>query len=345
MNASALDAALRDAVPVDIAGIVLPGAYGDVSKERAALAHEAAKCDRSAAGIVEVRGADARTFLHALVSQDLLHATPPAAVHTLLLQPTGKLEVDMRARIAAPDVVWLDVELGRTDALIAALTRFKIRVDVTITDASEALARFEVRGPKSRAVLAQALGAELPEDPSCAVVLDDLWIVPSRWPELPGYELIGPRAAIRTWWETIDIPAAGWWAREDARIANGVPRDGVDIDSDTIPQEAFLEADAISFTKGCFLGQELVCRIDSRGHVNRFLRRLDIARSIPPVGAAIFAGEREVGRITSVSTREPGAIALAMIRREVEPGDAVSVRWDAHEATAHVVGIDDTEMR
>jgi len=113
-------------------------------------------------------------------------------------------------------------------------------------------------------------------------------------------------------------------AQETARVAAGVPRLGVDLDDSVIPQEAFLDETAVSFTKGCFIGQELVCRIDTRGHVNRHLRRLrpqDPAVTLP-VGAPITTGAgKPVGSVTSAV---PGA-ALGFVRREVEPGSTVEV--------------------
>lgn len=120
-------------------------------------------------------------------------------------------------------------------------------------------------------------------------------------------------------------------AEDAARIAAGVPRLGADLDTSVIPQEAMLERDAVSFTKGCFIGQELVCRIDTRGHVNRYLRHVvpESDTLVLPVGADITVGERVVGTITSSA---PG-IALGYVRREVEPpttgdvdGTAVTIR-------------------
>src|SRR5207245_11738420 len=112
------------------------------------------------------------------------------------------------------------------------------------------------------------------------------------------------------------------WSDDDyepASTGHGEARQGLDVDDRTIAQEAELERDAVSFTKGCFLGQELVCRIDARGHVNRFLRRL---RADTPIarGAAVLAGGKEVGTVTSAA----GTVGLAMVRRQVEPGTAVS---------------------
>jgi folate-binding protein YgfZ len=113
-----------------------------------------------------------------------------------------------------------------------------------------------------------------------------------------------------------------------------VPRQGFDIDETTIAQEAFLERDAVSFTKGCFLGQELVCRIDTRGHVNRLLRRL---RADEPIarGATVFAEGKEAGTVTSAA----GAVALATLRRQVEPGSTVLLRSAVGDVRAEVEAV------
>ena len=120
--------------------------------------------------------------------------------------------------------------------------------------------------------------------------------------------------------ELADVKLA---AEEAARVTAGVPRLGVDLDDSVIPQEAFLELNAVSFTKGCFIGQELVCRIDSRGHVNRFLRHVvpEDATVTLPVGAEIVANEKVVGSVTSTA---PG-IAMGFVRREIEPPVVASV--------------------
>ncbi len=108
---------------------------------------------------------------------------------------------------------------------------------------------------------------------------------------------------------------------ERARIEAGVPRQGFDIDDRTIPQEAGLELDAVSFTKGCFVGQELVCRIDTRGHVNRQLLRLRATTGDLARGVGVTLDGKSVGDVTS----SVGDVALAMVRHEVEPGAVVAV--------------------
>jgi folate-binding protein YgfZ len=154
--------------------------------------------------------------------------------------------------------------------------------------------------------------------------------VRADWPGSPGVDVVGPRAdvdAARVALVDAGAAPADEAALEVVRVEAGVPRQGFDIDDTTIPQEAFLERDAVSFTKGCFLGQELVCRIDTRGHVNRALRGLSVHGDVAR-GAEVHAGDPDkvVGRVTSVA-RSPrrGVVALAMLRRELEPDTTVTV--------------------
>ncbi len=131
----------------------------------------------------------------------------------------------------------------------------------------------------------------------------------------------------------VDAPVVDADAYENARIEAGVPRQGLDTDERTIPQEAGLDRVAVSFTKGCFVGQELVCRIDTRGHVNRNLRRLRAPVGDLSRGATVAYEGREVGEVTSAS----GSVALAMLRREVEPGARVGVGASAVTAVVEAL--------
>ena len=121
-------------------------------------------------------------------------------------------------------------------------------------------------------------------------------------------------------------------AEEAARIAAGIPRMGADLDDSVIPQEAFLELNAVSFTKGCFIGQELVCRIDSRGHVNRFLRHL-----VPEDGSLTLAVGSEItvdGKVVGSVTSSARGIAMGFVRREVDPPAVASVGGSAGRVEA-----------
>ncbi len=167
-------------------------------------------------------------------------------------------------------------------------------------------------------------------------------LVRADWPGgPPGADLVGPVGELSGVWTALvaaGFQPAGLSAFEAARVRAGVPRQGLDIDEKTIPQEAFLELDAVSFTKGCFLGQELVCRIDTRGHVNRLLRSLRIGATgidtTPPSGAGIVVDDKEVGALTTVARSEGGVVALGYVRHEVEVPADVVVRWDGGEAPA-----------
>jgi len=281
-------------------------------------------------GVVVVAGPDAMSFLQSLVSQDLDGLTDERGAHSLLLSPQGKLEVDFRI-LRVADAWWLDCEAAFGARLAGQLGRYLIRVDVTIDDRTAESARLEVRGPHVAGPVTAATGAEVPDAQFAHVAWGSCRIVRADWATLPGVDIIGPAEEVRH--ARALLVAAGIepfapGAHEVARIDAGVPRLGVDIDERTIAQEAFLERDAVSFTKGCFLGQELVCRIDSRGHVNRFLRHIAVdGPGLPAPGAVVSLEGREVGVLTSIAavTGQSRAVGLAMVRREVEPPAGVTL--------------------
>jgi len=258
---------------------------------------------RIARDLVLVEGPDATSFLQSLVSQDLDAVAVGASGHSLLLQPQGKLLVDFYVLHVEPDVWWCVCEGGFGEALASGLNRFKIRVKVEVREVP---------------VAALALrGVELP-----ASVPAEVQVFAVDWPTGSAFDAIGPDVAIAAVGDAVDAPVIDAAAYEAARIEAGVPRQGFDTDERTIPQEAGLELVAVSFTKGCFVGQELVCRIDSRGHVNRHLRRLRaVGESRVERGASVALDDREVGEVTSST----GSVALAMLRREVEPGATVRI--------------------
>jgi folate-binding protein YgfZ len=231
-------------------------------------------------------------------------------VHSLLLTPQGKLDVDFRLVRVGADA-WLDCDPGLGAQLAASLNRFKIRVKAEIVDRGDEFGMLSYIGPGAGDGAAGGPRVQ-------------------RVPTRRGHDLIGPRPELPTPAHVVDPVAYEAW-----RIEQGIPLQPFDLDDSTIPQEAFLEQDAVSFTKGCFLGQELVCRIDSRGHVNRFLRTFDaIEGDWPARGAEVVVDGKVVGVLTSVA---PGVLptgALGYVRREIEPPAAVALRWDGGTASA-----------
>jgi folate-binding protein YgfZ len=245
------------------------------------------------------------------VSADLDPLADGDAVHSLLLAPQGKLDVDFRLLRVGAEEAWLDCAPGLGAQLASSLIRFRIRVHAEILDRTGEF----------------GLLTRVGDDDGVAVP-DGVHRIPTPW----GFDLLGPRGALPVVDPVVDPVAFDAW-----RIEQGVPVQPFDLDDSTIPQEAFLEQDAVSFTKGCFIGQELVCRIDTRGHVNRFLRTFSqIDGDWPPVGADVVVDGKVVGALTSVAPAELPTGALGYVRREVEPPAAVELRWDGGRADATI---------
>jgi folate-binding protein YgfZ len=298
--------------------------------------------ERRGHGVVVVSGPDATSFLESLVSQELTGVTPGDGVRSLLLTPQGKLDVALRALRIGADEWSLDCDSGYGEQLATSLRRYRIRVDAEIEDHSDDYDLLEVRGHDAMPRVAALAHVDIPDTSNSHVLWGDRRIVRADWPTMQGVDVLGPAGAVRDARDALlgtGVEPFAPGAYEVARIEAGIPRLGVDIDERTIPQEAFLERDAVSFTKGCFLGQELVCRIDTRGHVNRHLRLLRAdGDAVPPVGTEVIVDDRPVGTVTSSAT-VPGVariVALAMVRREVEPPADARLRWPDGELSVVV---------
>jgi folate-binding protein YgfZ len=268
--------------------------------------------------VVAITGPDARSFLQSLLSQDLDPLGDGDAAHSLLLTPQGKLDVEFVVLRVADEELWLVCEGGFGGQLVASLSRFKIRVHADIVERPD-LTVLAVRGTRDVSVGPAA------------------HVIPARWSGEDAVDVVGPPDAVGTVESELVAAGAADVSADEyevLRMTAGVPRQGHDIDEKTIPQEAFLERDAVSFTKGCFMGQELVCRIDTRGHVNRYLRRLQTPTGAEvPRGAEIVVDDRIVGNVTSAGE----GVALATVRHEVEPPATVTIRWAATEVAADLL--------
>ena len=250
--------------------------------------------------VIDVSGPDAASYLQGQISQDVLALAAGHSAWSLILQPQGKVDAWVRVTRVADDRYVLDVDGGWGQAVIERLSRFKLRVKADI----DALPWrcVAVRGPGAVAGAADVVaGAE--------------------WPLIGGIDLLGPDP-------TPPVPTAPMEAYEVRRIEAGLPRMGAELTDKTIPAEAGVVASSVSFTKGCYTGQELVARIDSRGgHVPRRIVGVRIEPGpLPAPGAPLTIDGRDVGVLTSVA-RHPGGhgVALASVRRDVDvPADARS---------------------
>jgi folate-binding protein YgfZ len=254
--------------------------------------------------IVWVAGSDAVSFLDGLISQNVAGIPVWGTGRSLLLAPNGKLRATLFV-LRGEDRVGLVCDAGRAGIVAGDLARFKIRVDVTIEVAPETI--WEVWGRSG--------AASAPPPGSWA---DDGGVIRFRMPfrhvESDRVVLVG---------SVPDGEVAAPNEIEAFRIRVGEPVMGVDLDESTIPQEGVDVTTTVDFTKGCYLGQELVARIDTRGHVNRRLAGLVADVGELDRGAGVVWEGRDVGVVTSVASRDGKAIALAMIRAEVEAGAEV----------------------
>ena len=277
---------------------------------------------------VRIEGPEAATYLQGQMSQDIDSLEVGGSAWSLLLQPTGKVDVWLRLHRLGPDTFVADVDAGHGDAAIARLTRFKLRTDVD----------FELE-PGWSMVSVRGSGADqLGVDAQLAARVD--------WPGFDGVDHLGTDMVVPA-----EVSGADRVDFEARRIAAGFPRMGAELTSETIPAEAgpaLLEA-SVSFTKGCYTGQELVARIDSRGgnvpRPIRVLRSESASASAPAVGAIVRADGADVGVVTSsVPARATGpALALAPVLRRVAPDSTVVV--DGVEATVLVPPVSSTAGR
>jgi folate-binding protein YgfZ len=271
--------------------------------------------------VVRVDGPEAIDFLQGQLSQDVTALAIEDSAPALLLQPTGKVDAWLRATRVADDAVLLDVEAGFGEAVLARLQRFRLRTKADIT--LEPWSGLAVRGPGARALAAPA-GA---------------LAVPAGWPGVDGVDLLS-----RGELALAGAPLVDARALEALRIECGVPAMGAELSDTTIPAEAgrWLIDASVSFTKGCYTGQELVARIDSRGgKVPRPIRGLLVDGDAVPVGSTVHHDAAEVGTVTS-SARSAvlGAIGLAPLARAVDTGTAVELHHpDGSTGTAVVASL------
>ncbi len=305
---------------------------GDVASEVRAARTGVAAIDRSSRGKILVRGNDRLAFLHNMLSNSISTLNPGKGCRAELLDERGHILGDLRVYVGAEDVR-IDLEPGRVDLVRATLEKYVIMDDVTLEDVSAATAHFTVTGPAAGDLIG-TLDGEVPLEmwSHRAGPLGGIGasIARTHWASTADIDVfapIGDRDPLRVVLEKAGATTIGDAAFEVLRIEAGVARQGADLD-DVIALEARLDKEgAVSFTKGCYMGQEVMARIDSRGHVNRLLVGLALGAATVP-GTHIKVDGKDVGRITSAafSPTLGKTIALGYIRREhSEPGAAVTV--------------------
>jgi folate-binding protein YgfZ len=296
---------------------------------------------------IGVGGSDRAAYLQGLLTNDIQALTPGTGCYAAWLTPQGRMLTDMHV-FESGDMILLDVPAAELSATLQRLDQFLFGEDVQLSDLSDALTAVWVHGPAAPAILAGVLRDEGRAEPHASFASLDTWpeyhnartsfgaagVVVARVDQLgvPGFGVyVEPARAT----DLIAALVAGGAVEataeviEVARIERGYPIFGADMTVETIPLEAGIEHRAISLTKGCYVGQEVIIRVLHRGH-GRVVKRLvglRIDGAVPPPGAAIVAGDKEVGVVTSAANSPRlGAIALGYVHRDfTPPGTAVVV--------------------
>ncbi len=337
----------------EIAGRTVTLQYGSVAEEYERFRTAAGIIDRSHRGRLTLAGKEAAKALGGLVTNHVESLMPGQGQYAAALTAKGKIVADVRIFMREDDFL-VDAPVRAADAWLAMVKKFinpRLAKHQDITATTRCIGVF---GPRARqhvgevtGINASALGV-LPLYSHVAATIDGAPLVIAHVPDIgiEGFDIFVPAESFDGLWKALLYVGAapvGLEAWEIARVEAGRPEWGIDIDDSTIPQEAnFDELHAVSYTKGCYVGQEVVARVHFRGHVNRVLRGLRFADGkLPELRAQLLDHtDKIVGDVRSgVDSPRLGPIALGMVRREVEPGTVLPVRWDGGEASATVIAL------
>lgn len=330
------------------------GHYGDPVPEQRALARGTGYVDQSQRGVVTVTGADRLNWLTTLSSQVLTGVKPGQGTETMFLSIQGRVEYAPHA-VDDGTTTWLIAEAAEAPGLAAWLEsmRFAMRVEVAdVSDQWAVIAATKDLSSELAGVLANAPEGERAAS-SPVVVWRDPWpeISPGGYaysaaPEHPGlerpwFEHLIPLSELDTAADALNergLTPAGSWAAEALRIAAWRPRWGAETDVKTIPHELDWMRTAVHLSKGCYKGQETVARVHNLGHPPRRLTFLDLDGSqhtLPSAGAEVTLNGKKVGQVTSARLHfEEGPIALAVLKRNVDPQAELLVRDTVDSASA-----------
>jgi aminomethyltransferase len=294
-----------------------------------ALRQAAAWLDLVGRTVFTVRGEDRVRWLHAMVTNHVARLEPGQGCYAFLLNAQGRILADANI-LCLRDQFLLDLEPEVREGAFAHLDRHIIADDVVLEDRSGRLCVIAVEGPQSAEALGK-MGLPLPQTEFAHEEREPFRVARVSATGLPGFRIFAPvamRDVLLARIAQAGVPEADGEAVRTVRLEQGRPRYGEDITDQRLPQETQL-LHAVHFTKGCYIGQEIVERIRARGQVHRLLVRLLLEGTEPPSpGARVSSGGQEVGEITSAAFSPALAqvVALAYLRREaLEAGGALSV--------------------
>ncbi|HSS04763.1 MAG TPA: glycine cleavage T C-terminal barrel domain-containing protein [Solirubrobacterales bacterium] len=299
------------------------------------LREECGLLDRSERGKLIVSGGEAAEYLQGQLTNDVEALTPNEGQYAALLDRKGHMQADMRVLRTSAEEIWIDTEPEALEATRRHLEMYKIGREVAVADVSAERTIISLIGPRSVEIAGTAV---LPEyacqaasvgGVECLAVgtADGIDLIVKSADVAPARDALATDGAIEVSPEAAEV----------VRIEAGTPRYGAEMSAETMPAEAGIIERAVSFTKGCYIGQEPVARLHYKGRPNRHLRGLRLSAPAAP-GDALRVGEKEVGKIGSAClSPSRGPIALAIVRREAEPGAELAVGEDG--VTARVVDL------
>jgi len=340
--------AARGAQFIEVSGCEAVSAYTSAEAEYEALTHRAAIIDLSFRGRVCLLGADREKFLHGQVTNDVQRLKVGEGCYAALVSAKGKIESDLLIYKLREEIL-LDFEPGLVERVCARLNKYVIAEDVQIVDVSAHYGLLCVCGPKACAVIeGTSWNLKAPQGvlswSGTPHEAGDIYVMYNPRFGVPGYDLFVPNSVLQDLALSLEQSGrnmnaiwAGLDATETSRIENAVPLFGVDMSENTLPQEAEIQDRAISFAKGCYIGQEIIARIRTYGQVAKALRLLRFttkSEHLPLPGTKLFAQGKEAGFVTSsaFSPKHGESVALAYVRKEhnsvgttVEVGTAPSM--------------------
>lgn len=313
----------------------------ETSLQLSALLHRAAVSRLDATGWIRVTGSDRSRWLNGMATNAIQQLADGTGAYNFFLNAQGRIQGDGYI-FAQPDALLIETQSSQIATLIPYLDHYIIMDDVELQDVTGTWSGLTVIGPQAASLLTQ-IGLSL-ADLSPLKLHETQWnaarltIIQAHSPLVPRYELWSDAATIDALLQSIETAEATTESLEQLRILEGTPRYGADIRDRDLPQET-AQTRALHFSKGCYLGQEIVERIRSRGNVHRTFHAFRLEGDLPPAGAILEAAGKQVGELTSIAAIPLNGshlqLALGYIRREaLDRGEAITYQGGTALPTA-----------
>jgi folate-binding protein YgfZ len=339
----------------EVNGMEVVDDYGDWLAEHAALRNTAGVLDLSFRSRLVLTGADRVRLLNGQVTNNVKDLPTGQGCYAALVTNKGRMQSDLNIHIL-PEEILLDFEPGLSGAIADRFNKFIIADDVQIVDAAPHYGLLSIQGPEAWPVVKRVgLNLAMPEKPFHSrsakdETLGEIYCMNQPRVGSTGFDLFAPISSLAAIADRLIAAAkavggrvCGWRALETARIEAGIPRFGAEMDEMNLAPEAGIESRAISYTKGCYIGQEVIARIRTYGQVAKALRGLRFAndaQKLPRKGDKLIAGEKEAGYVCS-AVRSPtlnANIGMGYVRREHNQiGKELAVKGPDGETNAVIV--------